>query len=1008
MAQRLTVRRVGFLLLAGVLLGSALASRVAVAVPLRFEPLFGDRNLLQLLEQRQFTQVRDLARIQLLQNPSDGDMHAVMAYALTELGALADAEQNARQAIDRVPEARRDRLRVLLAEILLRQGRTPEAVQLLNDLLARDSTNTLALLSLGNLYNRLGNAQRAAEYFQEVLVVDPRNDDATRYLLQAYLTQRDYAAVARVARGIPEGSPIKGLGYYFEALSLLQGQPPDNRGALALLERSLEASAPTAQVLTTVGYVLLKEQRAQDAAERLAQAVALAPDSVDALNLLGIASIQLGRPELAVAHLERALADRESVELSHLLSRLYLMQGRVDQGLAELLKSTDDSNQPTEAESALRTLYQFHSGEFEQSEQGLREALARTPEAAHLRFLLIASLLKQDRFEAAAREAEQALTLHPDQSVLVRNLLAMAKLGGGELDAAEEALQTALTQDPASKTTRVNLSTVYFRSGQYASAEREIKAVLANTANDPEATIRLARIYQAAGNYAEAERVLLAANGQGATAGAAARELIMLKLRQRDYGAMLEYALGAVARYPRSFQGYLFQAQALASLGREIDAVDALDAGFEAAGETQGSLAAAASLARLHGWHDLAVGYLQRHDAQFGLDNPTLKKLYATELIEVGRTDDARAVVRDGLGATDPDALLLTAMSHLADGDQVRTEEALDAALAAGVSPAVVEGQRAALRATGQIEALKEQLAAGPADPLRYGALAGAHEIVGDFDAAIAVLEGGLGKAGSDPLFQTHIARLLLKKGDAQRAIEVANGVLANANADAETRIRAHSVVGMSWVFQRDRARAEQALELATVDGSRLAPAFYELARIKSAKGDIEAAKNLLRSAIEIQPTSLQYYLALATLHERSGGVAESIALYEDGISKNERAVPLLNNVALLYLSQGDNERALARARTALEQSPQDANVLDTMGFIHLRSQDTQGAIGYLERAVDYQPAASQYRYHLGLGYFEAGWLDLAKIELEKALDRENNAPWAQEINRLLAAIQER
>ena len=225
MGQELTVWRLGFTFLAGVLLHSALFSHSAFAVPLRFEPLYGDRTLLELVEQRQFDQVRDQARLQLLQTPSDGDTRALLAYALTELGALADAEQNVRQAIDRVPEARRDRLRVLLAEILLRQGRTPDAVQMLNDVVARDSTNTLALLSLGNLYNRLGNAERAAEYFEKILIIDPGSDDATKFLLQAYLTQRDYAAVARVARGIPQGSPIKGLGYYFEALTLLQAAP---------------------------------------------------------------------------------------------------------------------------------------------------------------------------------------------------------------------------------------------------------------------------------------------------------------------------------------------------------------------------------------------------------------------------------------------------------------------------------------------------------------------------------------------------------------------------------------------------------------------------------------------------------------------------------------------------------------------------------------------------------------------------------------------------------------
>jgi tetratricopeptide (TPR) repeat protein len=1008
MARKLTARRFGLWLFAGLLLQAALSSGPAVAVPLRFDPLYGDQTLLQLLQQGEFAKVRDEARRQLVRNAADGDMRAVLAYALTELGELQDAERNARQAIEMLPAERRDHLRVLLAEILLRTGRTPEAIQVLNDIVARDATNTLALVSLGNLYNRTGNVPRAAEYFEKALAVDPGQDDALKQLLQAYMTQGDYAAVARVARRIPASSESKGLGYYFEALSLLQRDNPDNRTALELLDKALQVSAPTPQVLTTLGYVLLKEQRPEEAATHLVEAVKLAPDSFDAVNLLGIAAIQLGRPEIAVRPVERALANRERPELRHVLARLYLLQGRVDQGLGELLKSADDPSQLTDSESELQTLYEFKSGEFEQSESGLRAALAKAPDAAHLRFLLIVSLLKQNRFEGAAREAQQALTLLPDQSVLLLNLLAMAKLGSAEFAAAEAALQTAQKRDPASKTTRVNLSTVYYRTQRYTQAEKELKSILANDANDTDATIRLARVYRAAGKYAEAERVLVAAQARKAAAGAATRELIFLKLRERDYAAALDYASGMVATYPKSFEGYLFRAHALASLGREIDAVDALDAGFETAGETRGSLAAAASLARVHGWHEMAVNYLQRYDAQFGLSDPTLEKLYATELIEVGRTGDARAIVNASLGATDPDALLLLAMSYLADGDQAHTEEYLDAALDAGVSAGTIERQRAALRAAVRIETLKTDLEAAPDDVLRYEALAGANELVGDFDAAIAVFKAGLGRAGADLSFQTHIARLTLKKGEAQQAIEIADDVLADPNADGQIRIRANAVLGMSWVVQRDRAKAEKALELATVDGSTLAPAFYELAKIKAAKGDVKTAQKLLRSAIEIEPASLRFYLALATLHERSNDIAGSIAVYEDGISKNPGAVPLLNNVALLYLGQGANERALARAQEALEQAPQDANVLDTVGWIHVQSQDVQGAIRYLERAVDYQPDASLYRYHLGVGYFQAGSMDLAKVELEKALDRQDNAPWAPEIRNVLAAIRDR
>ena len=194
-------------------------------------------------------------------------------------------------------------------------------------------------------------------------------------------------------------------------------------------------------------------------------------------------------------------------------------------------------------------------------------------------------------------------------------------------------------------------------------------------------------------------------------------------------------------------------------------------------------------------------------------------------------------------------------------------------------------------------------------------------------------------------------------------------------------------------------------MTLATGPGSQLGSAFYELARLKSSQGETGAAISLLQSAIEIEPRSTRYYLALAALHQRAGNAAASAGVYESGIENNPAAIPLLNNLALVYLSLGENEKALMQANAALSQAPDDPNVLDTVGWVHLQSENAAEAVRYLERAVEGDPGSSLYRYHLGVGYWRHGSNDLARVELNEALQRQSDAPWAPQVREALGDI---
>jgi tetratricopeptide (TPR) repeat protein len=1000
--------------------GLALVVVVALAAVLSWKPVYaivigapadlpaaGDTTFRQLLAQRRYSEARDRAESLLQDAPDEVDLLVILGYAQAGLENWEAARRSIDRAVRLAPNARRDSLRLSLADVLLSQGDTSAAGKLLGDIGARNSKNARLLSGVAQRYLLAGDLTRAKGYFQRALAIDPDQEAALTGVLRIHLNEGDYRAVIRVARRVPDGSAGKSVAKYFQSLALIRQQKPDYRAAAELLEQALEGSRPTPRMLYVFGYVLLQEQRQQEGVRRLQQAVALAPDFFDALKLLGVVSLKMNQPKAASEYLEAALGIKDSPDLRYLLGQSYLRQGRSKEAVTALMASLESADLDPASRSTSEGLYSYVGGDLEQSEIALRKALETTPGAADARVLLVVNLLKQGRFEGAAREARQGLELNPQARLLLLNLLAQARLGGGDLDGAETALRDALEDDPGSVRTRMNLSGVYFRQGRFAEAKAGLEDILTANPGILQVRLRLARVHQASGNYQEAERVLLGPQDTIPEAQILLRELFLLKIRQREYHDAREYAGVMIAGYPSLFEGYLLESQAYAALGRTADAGQSLASGFDKAGESRESLAMAARLSRAYGWHDRAVRYLQHYSAQFGLDDPRLKKLYATELIEVGETNKARAVIRQGLSPTDPDAAFLLARSYIEDGDQLKAEEAIDAALEAGVSDQVVEAQRAQLRLAIGTKELQEAVRSKPDDASRYRALAEAYEFLGKPEAAIDVYRDGIGKAGQDLLFETQIARLLLKAGDAERAIEVANGVLnriGTGHGD-DTEIRAQAVLGMSWLRLGNTQKAEQALQRATAEGSRLSPPFYALARIKAARGDDEAAIRLLRSAIAIEPAAVRYYLALAALYQRAARFEESIAVYEDGLASNPESVPLLNNAALLHLSRGANQNALSLAGQALELAPEDANVLDTVGWIHLQSNDLDGAIRHLELAVDREPTSALYRYHLGLGYFEKGALALAKAELEAALNRQADAPWNPAIEQMLAAI---
>lgn len=158
------------------------------------------------------------------------------------------------------------------------------------------------------------------------------------------------------------------------------------------------------------------------------------------------------------------------------------------------------------------------------------------------------------------------------------------------------------------------------------------------------------------------------------------------------------------------------------------------------------------------------------------------------------------------------------------------------------------------------------------------------------------------------------------------------------------------ALIGALTVSQilRDASRIPEAIERLKVADQTLPESLeikYELAMLQEKQNNLKEMERLLREVIELDPGHAHAYNAL-------------------GYSLADR------NIRLKEASE-----LIARA---LEISPNDPFILDSMGWVKFRQGDPDGALKYLERAYGMRPEAD-IAAHLGEVFWKLGRKDDAR-----------------------------
>jgi Flp pilus assembly protein TadD len=179
-----------------------------------------------------------------------------------------------------------------------------------------------------------------------------------------------------------------------------------------------------------------------------------------------------------------------------------------------------------------------------------------------------------------------------------------------------------------------------------------------------------------------------------------------------------------------------------------------------------------------------------------------------------------------------------------------------------------------------------------------------------------------------------------------------------------------------------------------------------KLAETHRRAGDIASASTGFKKAQELAPSNVLPFVQMAMMYDVEGRQLEAKPLYEQVLRLQPDNAVALNNLAYQMAESGsDLDQALTMAQRARQQLPTDNNVADTLGWIYIKKNLSDTAIGIFKDLVQKDPKRATYRYHLAMALYQKGEKAEAKKELEVALKSDPPKDEAAKIRDLLAKV---
>lgn len=834
-------------------------------------------------------------------------------------------------------------LTVAIVEALLQQSKFREIHDepLVVSSVAKGYNEKLETL-LGVAYLEGGQADLAEARFDRVLAQHPSNSRAKLGKAKAAMARLDVAVAESLIDQVLADPKPDLEGSYLKALVRFH-----NRDLAAAEKYSRQVIDEGPVFITSLSF----------SAKSLLVSVYLAEDNLDKASAQ-VDELVVIAPEHPVSNFLKGLTEYERRNYS----------GARD-ALLKVLKLSPD-HKPT---ALLLGAVHYALGSYEQAEMYLGKYAGEAAENVTVGKLLGATRIHLQKPKEALAVLDPLLKLAPEDVQLLA-MVGKASLGMGKVAAGRDLLEQALDKSKGDLSLRTELAAAYLADNNYDAAIQQLDR----------------------------------ATRSGEAGQTAEYLLIVAHVRKQDMDSAIKIAREAAERHAEDLDRRNTYGSVLALAGKADAALEQFDAVLRLKKDHKGALLGAAQVHQQQNNDAQAKALYQRLLAQDDKSVPAYLGLAHYAARESGN-DAAKDWLEKARRAV-PDAVaprLILGRFYLAHGEganaEVVVQEILQVVPEHALGTLLLSTIQAARGATEHALKTAQRVAT------LYPDFTDAHYQVGRLRLALDDTAGArTAFAAALKTNERHfptLAALALVEAKAGKSKQVGDLLDQVEKFYPEVAAR-FELQGDVYREQKqyEKALAAYAAAAARVDGdaaSQLKSKHYET---QVAAGRMDEAVAFAREWVATSPADMTARLALANGAQSLGRFPEAAEHYQRVLAVQPSNIMAINNLALVYLQQGDS-KAVETAQRAVEKAPENIAVLDTAGWILVKSGKVQEGFGFLEKALDRAKDHPTVRFHYAYAAAKSGRPAQAKTMLQSLLKTNTAFEGKEEAVALLATL---
>ena len=630
-------------------------------------------------------------------------------------------------------------------------------------------------------------------------------------------------------------------------------------------------------------------------------------------------------------------------------------------------------------------------------------ALKTQPDSIDALVLRGNALTGLSSFDDALKAIEQAVRLDPDRGATYSDL-GQVELAKGRLEQAEAAFLKAVELSPKSTRSHLALGNFYWSIGRTSDAEPAFDEALKLEPANLQANRFMASFKVSTGRRREAEPYLrrIAEASENPEGRLALADYYLLTARPKD---AIE-SLNAIKSGRDLPAVTLRLARAHAASGDRAKAYTLVDQVLTANGKNADAQLLKGQLLLQDGRRDDAFAAIQTAttlapdsaEAQFALG-----RLYASRGDTAAAQTAFREVIRINPRAAAAQTQLAMLQARSAPEESVRTAEqatrsdptSLAARLALVRS---LTASRNFARADSELTKLRAE----------YPNIASVHTL----DATVAILKRDAARARTALERAEKLDPASVETLAVSIAYEVMQNNPAGARSRLETRLKQGPtaellvLAGRTYLTFKDPQAAEKSFRAAIDADPSLNEPYAMLGSIYLSQQKLDEALREYEALSKKQQKPIGALTMTATILERQGKIDAAVKRYGDVLTLDSRSGVAANNLAWILAARGEDlDKALQLAQTAVASSPETPQILDTLGWVYYKRNQSTLAIPLFRQCIEKAATVPEYHYHLGLALLMSGDKAGGRASLQRALALKPNASVSEEINRALAGI---